>query len=82
LVGVISQPSATRTLMLPDEPAVKPRPKIEAPVMQIASRGFASFMPRLLFSRICGHCEEPQATRQSCEKWRARRIGIASLRSQ
>src|SRR6266487_1432620 len=47
LVGVISQPSSTRTLILPEEPAVSPRSKIEAPIAQIASRALVSFM-RLL----------------------------------
>ena len=37
-VGVINQPSSTRTLMLPEEPGVSPRPKMLAPSRQIASR--------------------------------------------
>ena len=38
LVGVNSQPSSSRTLMLPLLPAVSPRSKSERPMSQIASR--------------------------------------------
>src|SRR5260370_41753399 len=47
LVGVISQPFSTLTLMLPDDPAVSPRLKIDAPISQIASRALGSFMAAL-----------------------------------
>ena len=43
LVGVISQPpSGSRTLMLPVDPKVRPRWKIESPTAQISSRDLAS----------------------------------------
>jgi hypothetical protein len=43
LVGVMIQPpSATRTLMLPDEPKVRPREKMLAPNRQIALRAALS----------------------------------------
>src|SRR5271156_3722775 len=43
LVGVISQPpSGSRTLMLPVEPKVRPRWKIESPTAQISSRDLDS----------------------------------------
>jgi hypothetical protein len=43
LVGVMIQPpSAMRTLMLPDEPKVRPREKMLAPSRQIASRAALS----------------------------------------
>lgn len=44
LVGVISQPSSRLKLMLPEDPAVRPRAKIDAPIAQIASRSVASLI--------------------------------------
>src|SRR4026209_2758596 len=47
LVGVISQPSSTRALILPELPGVSPRSNIDLPSMQISSLSFASLMFRL-----------------------------------
>src|SRR5580693_4697297 len=50
LVGVINQPpSGSRTLMLPVDPKVSPRWKIESPTAQISSRALDSsvMVPRL-----------------------------------
>src|SRR6266850_2309014 len=44
LVGVISQPSSTRALMLPELPGVSPRSNMDLPSMQISSLSFISFM--------------------------------------
>src|SRR5580704_2693069 len=44
LVGVISQPSATRALILPDVPGQRPRAASLAPSAQIASRVFDSVL--------------------------------------
>src|SRR5215469_9267805 len=46
-VGVISQPSSVLTLILPDEPAVRPPAKIDAPIAQISSLSFGSLIPSL-----------------------------------
>src|SRR5215813_5276694 len=43
-VGVIRKPPSTRTLMLPELPAVKPRSKIDLPNQQISSRSLDSVM--------------------------------------
>src|SRR5215469_15314114 len=51
-VGVISQPSSVLTLILPDDPAVRPRAKIDWPIVQISSRNFASLIPPLLPTRF------------------------------
>src|SRR5688572_30702676 len=52
LVGVISQPSSTLTLILPEVPAVSPRSKIDLPYCAILSRVWDSFMPAP--RRLCG----------------------------
>src|SRR5882724_11686906 len=48
LVGVISQPSSVRTLILPELPAVRPRSNIDLPRRQISSLSFDSFIYYLL----------------------------------
>src|SRR5258706_15946894 len=46
LVGVISQPSSVRTLILPELPTVSPRSNIDLPNAQISSLSFDSFIDR------------------------------------
>ena len=61
-VGVISHPSSMRRLIFPEEPAVRPRAKIEAPISHIASRCFASFIAASSpYAR--SHCESAAARR-------------------
>src|SRR5258705_5427905 len=44
LVGVISQPSSRRTLILPELPTVSPRSNIDLPKTQISSLSLVSFI--------------------------------------
>ena len=84
LVGVISQPSSVRTLMLPDDPAVSPRSKIDAPIAQIASRCVASliwFLPAShgtagVFAVLCS---ESSAVKISSRRWRLRQDSMGRV---
>src|ERR1700757_2560923 len=64
-VGVISQPSSVLALILPEDPAVRPRTKIDAPIAQISSLSLASLIRSLHSHNVFRHCREPQATKQS-----------------
>jgi len=52
LVGVISQPSAILTLILPDEPKVRPRANMDLPSKAIFSRPQTLFHERLAHDSI------------------------------
>src|SRR5258706_374427 len=65
LVGVISQPSSRRTLILPELPTVSPRSNIDLPKTQISSLIFNSFM--LLF------CLKIHSNRRGAKARRKRR---------
>src|SRR5260221_1668265 len=53
-VGVSSHPSVQRAEMLPVDPCVNPRSKIEAPSSQICSRRLLSCMPLLQLRECLG----------------------------
>src|SRR5216117_575827 len=71
LVGVISQPSSTRALMLPELPGVSPRSNMDLPRMQISSLSFVSFIISNLF-------QDPLEPRRTRRENKTRKIGLGA----
>src|SRR5205814_8761691 len=74
LVGVISQPSSTRTLILPELPGVSPRSNMDLPKMQISSLSFASF----IISNLLQDQLDRRRTRRARRENKTRKIGLGS----
>src|SRR5882672_9502309 len=74
LVGVISQPSSTRALMLPELPGVSPRSNMDLPSMQISSLSFVSF----IISNPFQDQLEPRRTRRARRENKTKKIGLGS----
>src|SRR6187455_233229 len=70
-VGVSSQPSAQRTLMLPVDPCVRPRSKIDLPSSQSWSRSWCSCMLLLqLRERLLEEIRAAEVARLECQRQR------------
>src|SRR6202521_2772236 len=76
-VGVSSHPSSQRAEMLPVEPWVRPRSKIEAPSSQICSRSALSCMPLLQLRQRLG--KEVRAAEIARLERQRDRAGIEAL---
>src|SRR5258706_14625798 len=77
LVGVISQPSATRALILPELPGVSPRSNMDLPSMQISSRSFVSFM-----SIFCLKTHSHRKDAKDAEDERENSLGLKAFISE